>query len=273
MKDRAARGIISAAARAGHKSIVEATAGNTGISLAMLARPLGIAVTCVCPDKTSQAKIDLLRSLGATVIVCPSGAVRDTPDHFQRKAELLAEQTGALYANQFANPANFDAHLSTTGPEIWRQCGGKVDAIAFASGTGGSLAGTSVYLKQRNPAIRCVLVNTSDAGVVAANATPPITLRLRTAEEAKLTQSSSLEGVGSRCANTQNTRIHTYIHSYKHAKHTHIHTTQRDRVSTSTNSHVHPMLAAFCTRISRARRLTMWSASRTRRQWPCVATC
>lgn len=158
VKDRAARAIVDVAVAQGHREIIEATAGNTGISLAMLCRQHGIKFTAVCPAKVSTEKQALLRTLGAELVVSPANAKRGEPMHFQTLAPELARQRGALYSNQFDNVANFEAHYRTTGPEIWDQTNHCVDAVAFATGTGGTIAGTGVYLKECNPNIKVYVV-------------------------------------------------------------------------------------------------------------------
>ena len=162
VKDRAALGIIRAAETAGDLGpggvVVEGTAGNTGIGLALVGNALGYRTVIVMPETQSQEKIDTLRAYGAEVRLVPAVPYKDD-NHFIKisgrlAAELAAsEPHGALWANQFDNTANRDFHLRTTGPEIWEQTAGKVDGFVCAAGTGGTLAGVSTYLKQRKPSV------------------------------------------------------------------------------------------------------------------------
>jgi cysteine synthase A len=148
VKDRAALGIITDAEGRGllkpGQTIVEGTAGNTGIGLTVIGHARG-----------SPEKIQLLQTLGADVITVPAKPYSD-PLNYNHIARRLAEDRGWFWANQFDNTANRDAHFKTTGPEIWSATEGRVDAFVSAVGTGGTLAGTSRYLKQQNPAIHSV---------------------------------------------------------------------------------------------------------------------
>jgi cysteine synthase A len=163
VKDRAALFIIEAAEKSGALkpggTVVEGTAGNTGIGLAHICAARGYRCVIVIPDNQSQEKLDLLRVLGAEVRPVPPKPYVD-PDNYQKIAGRLAEATpNAIWANQFDNVVNRQAHYATTGPEIWRDTGGKVDAFVSAVGTGGTLAGTARYLKERDPKIRIVLAD------------------------------------------------------------------------------------------------------------------
>ena len=159
VKDRAARAIIEAAEARGELRpggvIVEGTAGNTGIGLALVANARGYRTVIVMPETQSQEKKDMLRLCGADLRLVPALPYRD-PGNYVRVSERLAaelaasEPHGAIWANQFDNTANMDAHVSTTGPEIWAQTAGKVDGFVAAVGTGGTLAGTGLALKERN---------------------------------------------------------------------------------------------------------------------------
>ncbi|MEC8847007.1 MAG: cysteine synthase A [Pseudomonadota bacterium] len=159
VKDRAARAIIEAAEARGELRpggvIVEGTAGNTGIGLALVANARGYRTVIVMPETQSQEKKDMLRLCGADLRLVPALPYRD-PGNYVRVSERLAaelaasEPHGAIWANQFDNTANMDAHVRTTGPEIWAQTAGKVDGFVAAVGTGGTLAGTGVALKERN---------------------------------------------------------------------------------------------------------------------------
>lgn len=163
VKDRAALYIIEDAERRGTLkaggTVVEGTAGNTGIGLAHLCAARGYRCVIVIPDNQSQEKMDLLRVLGAEVRPVPPKPYRD-PDNYQKIAGRLAESTpNAIWANQFDNVVNRQAHYETTGPEIWRDTGGRIDAFVSAVGTGGTLAGTARYLKERDPKVRIVLAD------------------------------------------------------------------------------------------------------------------
>ncbi|MGB1007563.1 MAG: cysteine synthase A, partial [Thalassobaculaceae bacterium] len=159
VKDRAARAIIEAAEGRGELRpggvIVEGTAGNTGIGLALVANARGYRTVIVMPETQSQEKKDMLRLCGADLRLVPALPYRD-PGNYVRVSERLAgelaasEPNGAIWANQFDNTANMDAHVRTTGPEIWAQTEGKVDGFVAAVGTGGTLAGTGLALKERN---------------------------------------------------------------------------------------------------------------------------
>ena len=163
VKDRAALGILQEAETAGALqpggTVVEGTAGNTGIGLTHLCNARGYKALIVIPDTQSAEKIGLLRSLGAEVRTVPAVPYRD-PNNYVRLSGRIAEETpGAVWANQFDNLANRRAHFNSTGPEIWQQTGGKVDAWVAATGTGGTYAGVALYLKQQNPQVRCVLAD------------------------------------------------------------------------------------------------------------------
>src|SRR5881275_3290754 len=159
VKDRAAYGIITAAEVAGRlkpgATIVEGTAGNTGIGLAVIGRARGYRTVIVIPNNQSPEKMHLLRTLGAEVKAVPEKPYKD-PENYNHIARRLAEERGWFWANQFDNTANRDAHYRTTGPEIWAQTGGKVTGFVAAVGTGGTLAGVAKYLVEKNPAIRTV---------------------------------------------------------------------------------------------------------------------
>ena len=163
VKDRAALGILLEAEREGRLApgglVVEGTAGNTGIGLAHLCNARGYRCQIVIPDTQSAEKIGLLRSLGADVLTVPAVPYRDPANYVRRSGTIAAETPGALWANQFDNLANRRAHYATTGPEIWEQTEGAVDAWVAATGTGGTYAGVALFLKERNPAIRCVLAD------------------------------------------------------------------------------------------------------------------
>ena len=163
VKDRAARAIVLAAEKSGELApggtVVEGTAGNTGIGLAHVCNARGYRCVIVMPDNQSPEKFRLLETLGAHVHKVPA-VPYSNPNQYQRLAERLsASLPNAIWANQFDNTVNRRAHIETTGPEIWEQTGGRVDAFVAASGTGGTLAGVSEYLKSRRRSVRCVLAD------------------------------------------------------------------------------------------------------------------
>lgn len=159
VKDRAALQIIRNAEAKGELkpggTIVEGTAGNTGIGIALVANALGYNSVIVIPETQSQEKKDMLRLCGAELIEVPAVPYKDDNNYVKysgRLAEKLASKSenGAIWANQFDNTANRDAHIMTTGPEVWSQTEGKVDGFTCAIGTGGTLAGTGMFLKEKN---------------------------------------------------------------------------------------------------------------------------
>jgi cysteine synthase A len=163
VKDRAALYIIDDAERRGALraggTVVEGTAGNTGIGLAHLCAERGYRCVIVIPDNQSPEKMELLRTLGAQVRPVPPKPYRD-PDNYQKIAgRLAAELPNAIWANQFDNVVNRQAHYETTGPELWRDAGGRIDAFTCATGTGGTLAGVARFLKERDPKVRIVLAD------------------------------------------------------------------------------------------------------------------
>ncbi len=163
VKDRAARGIVTDAEQRGllqpGGTVVEGTAGNTGIGLAHVCRARGYRCVIVMPDNQSPEKYALIEALGAEVHRVKTVPYSD-PNHYQKVAgRMAAEQAGAYWTNQFDNTANRRAHFDTTGPEIWEQTEGRIDAFVAASGTGGTLGGVSDYLKSRSPRVRTVLAD------------------------------------------------------------------------------------------------------------------
>jgi cysteine synthase len=174
VKDRAALWIVRDAIKRGALKpggvIVEGTAGNTGIGLAVVGNALGFRTVIVVPDTQSQEKKDALKLLGAELIEVPAVPYRD-PNNYQKFSGRLAEElaksepNGAIWANQFDNLANRQAHIDSTGPEIWRQTDGKVDGFICAIGTGGTLAGTAIALKERNAKIRIAAADPMGAAV------------------------------------------------------------------------------------------------------------
>jgi cysteine synthase A len=157
VKDRAALYIVLDAESRGLLEpggvIVEGTAGNTGIGLALVGNARGYRTVIVIPETQSQEKKDMLRLCGAELREVPAVPYKD-PNNYVHVSERLAQELGALWANQWDNTANRDGHYKSTGPEIWRQTGGKVDGFVCAIGTGGTLAGISRFLKEKNPKIR-----------------------------------------------------------------------------------------------------------------------
>ncbi len=168
VKDRAAKAIIDDAEAKGQLrpggTIVEGTAGNTGIGLALVGNARGYRTVIVMPDTQSQEKKDFLRLVGADLRLVPAAPYRE-PGNYVRYSERLAaelaqsEPNGAIWANQFDNVANREGHRLTTGAEIWEQTGGKIDAFTCAAGTGGTIAGVSMALKARNPKIRTMIAD------------------------------------------------------------------------------------------------------------------
>ncbi len=168
VKDRAALAIIADAAQRGvlkrGGTLVEGTAGNTGIGLTLVGNACGYRTIIVMPETQSREKIDFLRMIGADLRLVPAKPYRD-PGNYVHISRRLAEETGAVWANQFDNLANREGHRLTTGPEIWHQTNGRVDAFTCSCGTGGTLAGVALALKQRNPAIRIVLADPEGSGL------------------------------------------------------------------------------------------------------------
>jgi cysteine synthase len=173
VKDRAGLAIITDAEQRGTLceggTIVEGTAGNTGIGLTLVGNARGYRSVIVMPETQSQEKIDFLRMIGADLRLVPAKPYRDSGNYVhvsRRLAEELAGTTGnAIWANQFDNVANREGHRVTTGPEIWDQTGGKVDAFTCACGTGGTLAGVSLALKEHNSNVRIVLADPLGSGL------------------------------------------------------------------------------------------------------------
>src|SRR5215472_2309630 len=159
VKDRAALGIIEDAEARGAlqlgATIVEGTAGNTGIGLTVVGNAKGYKTVIVIPETQSVEKINLLRTLGAQVITVPEKPYSD-PGNYNRQAQRLSQEKGWFWANQFDNTANRHAHFKTTGPEIWDQTSGEVTGFVASVGTGGTLAGTSMFLKQKDPEVKAV---------------------------------------------------------------------------------------------------------------------
>ena len=195
VKDRAALGIITDALERGELRqgglVVDGTAGNTGIGLAIVANALGLKTVIVIPETQSREKKDTLRSLGATLLEVPAVPYRNDNNYVKvagRTAARLARELaeGAIFANQFDNVANRDIHVRTTGPEIWDQTDGRVDAFVSAIGTGGTLAGVAMALRDRNPNVAIALADVPGAAMHS----------YYTTGELKAEGSSITEGIG-----------------------------------------------------------------------------
>ena len=189
VKDRAGLAIIADAERRGllkrGGTVVEGTAGNTGIGLTLVGNARGYRSIIVMPETQSREKIDFLRMIGADLRLVPARPFRD-PGNYVHVSRRLAEECGAVWANQFDNLANREGHRLTTGPEIWHQTTGRVDAFTCACGTGGTLAGVGLALKHRKPEVRIVLADPEGSalyGWVKAN-------------DLTVTGSSITEGIG-----------------------------------------------------------------------------
>jgi cysteine synthase A len=195
VKDRAALYIVRDAVERGALRpggvIVEGTAGNTGIGLALVADAMGFRTVIVIPDTQSKEKKDTLKIAGADLIEVPAVPYAN-PNNYVKVSQRLAaelapkEPNGAIWANQFDNVANRKAHIETTGPEIWKQTGGNVDGFICAVGTGGTLAGTGIALKEKNPKIRIGLADPHGAALYS----------YYTTGELKAEGSSISEGIG-----------------------------------------------------------------------------
>lgn len=174
VKDRAALGMVRAAIDSGELTpggvIVEGTAGNTGIGLAMVGNALGYRTIIVMPNNQSKSKVTTLRAYGADVRLIPPVPYKN-PEHFVHTSRRLAEEINAagdmraFWSNQFDNTTNRDFHAQTTGPEIWSQTDGKVDGFVCATGTGGTLAGVARALKSKNPKVRIGLADPGGSGL------------------------------------------------------------------------------------------------------------
>ena len=195
VKDRAALGIVTDAIDKGQLRpggiIVEGTAGNTGIGLTVVGNALGMKTVIVIPETQSQEKKDTLRSLGATLVEVPAAPYRSDNNYVKvaaRMAERIAGEHphGAIFANQFDNVANRDIHVRTTGPEIWEQTDGRVDGFVSAVGTGGTLAGVAMALRERKPDVAIAIADVPGAALYS----------YYTTGELKAEGSSITEGIG-----------------------------------------------------------------------------
>jgi cystathionine beta-synthase len=169
IKDRVALRLIEAAERDGSLrpggTLVEPTSGNTGTGLAIAARLKGYRVIAVMPDKMSREKIDLLRAYGAEVVIAPTDVAPESPQSYYRVADRLTEEIpGAFQPNQYRNPANPQTHYETTGPELWRQTGGRLTHLVVGVGTGGTITGMARYLREQNPEL--VVVGADPVGSI-----------------------------------------------------------------------------------------------------------
>ncbi|MBD1904435.1 MULTISPECIES: cysteine synthase A [Cyanophyceae] len=190
VKDRAALYIIKDAEEKGllkpGGTVVEGTAGNTGIGLAHICNAKGYKCLIFIPDTQSQEKIDALKTLGAEVRTVPAVPYKDPNNYVKLSGRIASQMENAIWANQFDNLANRRAHYETTGPEIWEQTNGKIDAWVTSTGTGGTFAGVSMFLKDQNPAIKTILADPMGSGLYSYVKTGEIT-----------TEGSSItEGIG-----------------------------------------------------------------------------
>lgn len=169
VKDRAALYIIKDAEERGllkpGGTVVEGTAGNTGIGLAHICNAKGYRCLIIIPETQSQEKIDMLRTLGAEVRTVPAVPYRDPNNYVKVSGRLAEEMDNAIWANQFDNLANRRAHYETTGPEIWAQTEGSINGWVASTGTGGTYAGTAMFLKEKNPGVKCVVADPMGSGL------------------------------------------------------------------------------------------------------------
>ncbi len=190
VKDRAALYIIEDAEKKGllkpGGTVVEGTAGNTGIGLAHICNAKGYKCLIIIPDTQSQEKMDALRALGAEVRPVPAVPYKDPNNYVKLSGRVANEMENAIWANQFDNLANRQSHYETTGPEIWTQTEGKVDGWVAATGTGGTYAGVSLFLKEKNPDIQCVVADPMGSGLYSYIKTGEI----------KMEGNSITEGIG-----------------------------------------------------------------------------
>lgn len=203
VKDRAALYIIQEAEKKGllkpGGTVVEGTAGNTGIGLAHICNAKGYKCVIVIPDTQSQEKMDMLRMLGAEVRPVPAVPYKDPNNYVKLSGRIAEEMDNAIWANQFDNLANRQAHYETTGAEIWQQTDGTIDAWVSATGTGGTFAGVSLFLKEKNPEVKCILAEPYGSGLYSYVKTGEI----------KIEGNSITEGIGNSriTANMENVPI------------------------------------------------------------------
>ena len=203
VKDRAALEIIEDAERKGllkpGGTVVEGTAGNTGIGLAHICNAKGYKCLIVIPNTQSQEKIDLLRTLGAEVRTVPAVPYRDPNNYVKLSGRIADETENAIWANQFDNLSNRESHYKTTGPEIWQQTNGKIDVWVASTGTGGTYAGAALFFKEKNPNIQCVVADPMGSGLYSYIKTG----------EVKIEGNSITEGIGNSriTANMENVPI------------------------------------------------------------------
>lgn len=190
VKDRAALYIIKDAEEKGllkpGGTVVEGTAGNTGIGLAHICNAKGYKCLIIIPDTQSQEKMDALRTLGAEVRPVPAVPYKDPNNYVRLSGRIASEMENAIWANQFDNLANRLAHYETTGKEIWEQTDGKIDAFTCATGTGGTYAGVSMFLKDQNPDVKTILADPMGSGLYSYAKTGEINIE----------GSSITEGIG-----------------------------------------------------------------------------
>ncbi len=190
VKDRAALYIIKDAEEKGllkpGGTVVEGTAGNTGIGLAHICNAKGYKCLIIIPETQSQEKMDALRTLGAEVRPVPAVPYRNPNNYVKLSGRIAAEMENAIWANQFDNLANRQAHYETTGPELWTQTDGKIDAWVASTGTGGTYAGVALFLKEKNPKIKCVVADPMGSGLYSYVKTGEI----------KIEGNSITEGIG-----------------------------------------------------------------------------
>ena len=207
VKDRAALYIIEQAEKQGKLkpggTVVEGTAGNTGIGLAHICNAKGYKCVIIIPETQSQEKMDTLRTLGAQVRPVPAVPYRDPNNYVKLSGRIAEEMDNAIWANQFDNLANRQAHYETTGKEIWEQTDHKIDAWVAATGTGGTFAGVTLFLKKQNPQVQCVLADPMGSGLYSYVKTG----------EMKIEGSSITEGIGNSriTANMENVPINDAI--------------------------------------------------------------
>src|SRR5205814_3755106 len=175
VKDRVGIAMIAEAERRGWLrpggTIIEATAGNTGVGLAMAAAVKGYRCIFVLPDKMSSEKVRLLKAYGAEIVITPTNVAPDSPDSYNGVADRLAREIpGAWRPNQFANLANPEVHYRTTGWEVWDQSEGKITAFVAGAGTGGTISGVARYLKEQNPDIK--IIGADPEGSVLSGSSP-----------------------------------------------------------------------------------------------------